>query len=185
MTIWAIKSENPPLWDTFRDVRLYVFVAVFVGLGMLTPWIFHRVHLAGPTFLPMHFFVLVGGLLFGWRVGVLAGLLTPAVSFVVSGMPVPLLLPQITSELAMYGLVSGLLRERTGIGTVGVLLSAMIAGRLALGMAVLVADGGAGDPISHVWGVVALGYPGMIMQLLLIPPVVHLLGRRLGPRISS
>ena len=93
----------------YTDIRSYVLTLVFVLLDVLVPWVFHQFHLAGPTFLPMHIFVLIAGLVFGWRAGLIVGLLTPLASYAVSGMPVLRILPQIAVELSAYGL-DGLIR---------------------------------------------------------------------------
>ncbi len=54
----------------FTDTRLYIFVTAFIALDVAIPWACHLIHpLAGATFLPMFFFTLLAGLLFGWRAG--------------------------------------------------------------------------------------------------------------------
>src|SRR5665648_354686 len=74
----------------FSDLRLYVYVSLFVALDVSVPWLCHIIHpLAGPTFLPLFFFVLLAGILFGWRAGILVGMLTPLMSYALSGMPLP------------------------------------------------------------------------------------------------
>lgn len=177
----------------FRDARLYVFVSIFTALDIIVPWIFHQFHLAGPIFLPMHIFVLSAGLVFGWRAGFLVGLFTPLISFGVSGMPQLTLLPQITLELITYGVVAGLLREKFNLRTIWALFGAMLSGRLALGLAVLLLYCGTAipipyvssaikenmphaiTPITYVWAVIQQGWPGIIIQLILIPPVAKVL----------
>lgn len=109
----AISRAQPfPVVLKYNDIRSYALTAVFVLAAVLVPWVFHQFHLAGPTFLPMHIFVLIGGLVFGWRAGLIIGLLTPLASYAVSGMPVLRLLPQIVIELSAYGLIAGILREK-------------------------------------------------------------------------
>jgi hypothetical protein len=130
----------------------------------------------------MQFFSLTAGLLLGWRAGLLAGILTPWASFALSGMPVLSLLPQITVEMAAYGLVSGLLGQRAGGRTLWALVGAMVSGRLALGLAVFVTEGSIADSISYVWAAVDRGYTGMLLQGLLVPPCVALMRRWLEHR---
>jgi uncharacterized membrane protein len=164
---------------TYTDIRSYVFTFVFVALAVLVPWGFHQYHLAGPTFLPMHIFVLAAGLVFGWRAGLIVGALTPLVSYSVSGMPVLTILPQILVEISTYGLVAGLLREKLNLSVVWSLLGAMLAGRLALCLTVsaiyLVAGeiysplGLESNPLTAVWSTIKQGWPGIIIQLALIP----------------
>ena len=170
----------------YTDIRSYVFTAVFVSLAVATPLVFHQFYLAGPTFLPMHIFVLVAGLLFGWRAGLAVGLLTPLTSYAVSGMPALTILPQIVVELSVYGLVAGILRERFNLRVLWALIGAMVAGRLALLLTVSIiylagavySPLGAGkSPLTVLWTVVSLGWPGILVQLVSIPLLMKLLER--------
>jgi len=171
----------------YVDLRSYVFTMVFVALGVSTPWVFHQFHLAGATFLPMHIFLLTAGLLFGWRAGLIIGLLTPLASYAVSGMPVLAVLPQITIELMAYGLIAGLLREKFNLKMAWCLLGAMIGGRLALVIAVTIIyaiSGGSysplgaeANPLFVLGSVVKQGWPGIVIQLVSVPLLVILGGR--------
>lgn len=126
--------------------------------------------LAGKMFLPMHFFVLGAGLLLGWRAGLVVGLLTPLVSFSVSGMPIIAVLPFIAIELAAYGFFAGLLQERFKNIWVS-LVGAMVLGRifLWLGVALLPTKLAA---TSYVAGAVSAGWRGIVLQILLVPIAV-------------
>ena len=184
----AIAKPQPfPIVLRYTDIRSYVFTLGFVLLDVLVPWGCHQFHLAGPTFLPMHIFVLLAGLLFGWRAGLIVGFLTPLASYAISGMPVLRVLPQIAVELSAYGLVAGILREKLNLRIIWSLIGAMISGRLALCLAVLsiYLIGGesysplglAANPFTVVWAVINQGWPGIVIQLALIPIVVWLAGK--------
>ncbi len=184
----AISKPQPfPIILKYTEIRSYIFIGVFVLLNVATPWVFHQFHLAGPTFLPMHIFVLLAGLLFGWRVGLIVGFLTPLASYAVSGMPLLRILPQIVIELSAYGLVAGILRERFNLRPIWSLLGAVIAGRLALCLGALVIYLIAGkiysplgleaNPFLTVWSVIKQGWPGIVVQLTLIPAVIWLVGK--------
>ena len=177
---------------TYTNIRSYAFTAIFIALAVATPWVFHHFYLAGPIFLPMHIFVLLAGLLFGWRAGLIVGLFTPLVSYGLSGMPVLTLLPQIVVELSFYGLAAGMLRERLRLRVMWSLLGAMIAGRLTLLLTVTILSlegavysplslyTGAGaevNPLAALWSAVLLGWPGIVIQLVSIPLIVKLLER--------
>lgn len=170
----------------YTDIRSYVFTAVFVSLAVATPWVFHQFYLAGATFLPMHIFVLVAGLIFGWRAGLAVGLFAPLASYAISGMPPLMILPQIVVELSVYGLAAGILRERFNLRNIWALIGAMVAGRLALLLAVSIiylagavySPLGAGkSPLAILWTVVSLGWPGILVQLVSIPLILKLLER--------
>lgn len=163
----------------FSDARLYVFASAFMALDVLIPWVCHYVHpLAGLTFLPMHIFVILAGLLFGWRAGLLVGLFTPLISFGVSGMPVLAILPRITVELSAYGLAAGFLRGKLNLRILWALIGTMVIGRLALGLAVLLFSWGEANPLLYVWSVIEQGWPGMLIQLIIIPPLARVLSNR-------
>ena len=189
----AITKPQPfPIVLKYTDIRSYIFTLVFVFLDVLVPWIYHQFHLAGPTFLPMHIFVLLAGLLFGWRAGLIIGFLTPLASYAISGMPVLQILPQIVVELSAYGLVAGILREKFNLRAIWSLIGAMISGRLALYLAVLsiyliVGEmysplGLEANPLIVVWSVIKQGWPGIVSQLVSIPIVIWLVGKFVAPK---
>ena len=179
--------QGLPLVLKYTGVRSYIFPSVFVLLSVASPWVFHQFHLAGPTFLPMHIFVFVAGLLFGWRTGLVVGLLTPLTSYAASGMPALQVLPQIVVELSVYGLVAGILREKFDLLVIWSLLVAMVAGRLALCIGAIVTHFTIGTLYSPlgleanhflvVWSVIKQGWPGIVMQLALIPAIIWLVGK--------
>ena len=184
----AVSTPRPfPTILRYTDIRSYVLTLVSVSLAVSVPWVFHQFHLAGPTFLPMHIFVLIAGLAFGWRAGLIVGLFTPLASYAVSGMPVLRILPQIVVELSAYGLVAGILREKFNLRVVWSLAGAMIGGRLALCLTVLIIYLVAGEsysplgleanPFIVVWSVMKQGWPGIVIQLASIPMIIWLVGK--------
>ena len=181
---------NLPLRLRFTDARSYALITTLVLFGIWMPRLFHLFNLAGPTFLPMHIFVLVAGLIGGWRAGLMVGLITPLFSFAVSGMPSGIILPQVTLELATYGLVAGWARENWHWGIARSLVAAMFAGRLVLGLALLLIYliigtsqsplGIAAGPVTALWEALRQGGPGILLQLALLPWFVRWLGAYLG-----
>lgn len=186
------KSRTFPKTLIYTDIRSYAFTAFFVSLAIATPWVFHQFYLAGPIFIPMHIFVLLAGLLFGWRAGLGVGLLSPLVSYGLSGMPVLTILPQIVVEVSFYGLVAGILCDRFRLRVIWSLIGAMIAGRLALLFTVSILWFGGtiysplslyagraaeANPLAVTWSVISLGWPGIVIQLIFIPLILKLLER--------
>jgi LytS/YehU family sensor histidine kinase len=171
----------------YKDIQSYLLTAALVMLAVFVPWVFHQFHLAGPTFLPMHIFVLITGLLFGWRAGLLVGLFTPLVSYFISGLPALNVLPQVVIEVSAYGLIAGMLREKYNLRTMWSLLGAMIGGRTALLLAIsiiyLIAGqsysplGLQANPLASFWSTVKQGWPGIVIQLISIPAIIWLVGK--------
>ncbi|MBE6546214.1 MAG: ECF transporter S component [Ruminococcaceae bacterium] len=131
--------------------------------------------LPGEVFLPMHLPIMLVGLLAGPYAASVAGLLGPAVSFALSGMPTAATLPFMMIELCAYGLVAGLLRICRMPTTLKVLI-VQLAGRGARAVAVLLAvyafSNTAVSPTS-IYTSIVTGLFGMILQLVLLPLICH------------
>ena len=183
----ALNAQPMPLTLKLTDARTYGIITAFVVLSVLTPWAFHQFQLAGATFLPMHFFIFIAALTCGWQAGLLVGLLTPFASYAISGMPALTILPQVAVEAAVYGMLAGLLRQKYNLNVAWSLLGAMVGGRLALLLAVIVVQfvsgnvysplGAAANPYAAVWHTVALSWPGMLAQIAIIPAALWAIGR--------
>jgi len=181
-----------PLSLKLNDVRTYLFITAFVVLSVLTPWALHLYPLAGPTFLPMHLFIFVAALAGGWQAGLVVGLLTPFASFAVSGMPPATILPQLAVEVTAYGLIAGVLRQKYNLNVFLSLLGAMAGGRIALLVAVFAIQaitghvysplGPTATPLAAVWNTIAQSWPGMLVQLAVIPAAFWAIGRLLAGR---
>lgn len=130
--------------------------------------------------LPMHIPILIAGLFLGPAVGLLVGLVTPILSSLLTGMPVFFpMLPIMIFELGTYGLISGYVFKKLRLNTYVSMIIAMISGRLVAGVVVFVlvkffAFKGAG-PVLFIKGAIITGLPGILIQLVFIPPIVKLL----------
>ena len=183
----AINTKPWPLTLKLTDIRSFVVIPVFVLLSVLTPWVFHQLHLAGAAYLPMHLFIVVAALAFGWQAGLITGLLSPLASYAISGMPPLNILPQLTIELATYGLLAGVLHEKFNLRITWSLLGAMIGGRLVLLLTVLLIYfvsgatysplGAETTPILSVWHTIQQGLPGILLQLAIIPVIFWVVRR--------
>ena len=151
---------------SFSEVKFYIFSLSFVGLAVFVPWLAHQFHIAGPKFLPMHFFVIIAAFLFGWRTGLIVGAFSPLISYGIVHLPSAVILPEVVLELSIYGLAIGLLREKN-LNIFIVLFSAMIIGRLARLMFVL-GLGVETNPFYYF----QISWPGIILQLALIPFII-------------
>ena len=145
-----------------------------IAMGVLLPMAFHAGGAAGSIFLPMHIPVLIAGLLLGPVPGALVGLLTPACSALLTGMP-PLFpsLVIMIPELAVYGWVAG--RLRTGRSVLVALIVSMLAGRAVAGFMVWVLAHWVAlqwTPWAYLAATVVKGVPGLIVQLAFIPLLV-------------
>ena len=128
----------------------------------------------GETFLPMHIAILAAGLLGGGTVGVISGALAPLISFALSGMPSIYMLPFMMIELASYGLICGLLANKS-MPTLAKLLIAQIGGRAVRAVFIVGAFYLLGSKIAPavIWTSIAAGLPGLILQWALIPLMIY------------
>lgn len=163
------QTKALPRVLTFSEAKYYLFAAAFTGLAVFFPWLAHQFHIAGQIYLPMHFFILIAGFLFGWRAGLLIGAMSPIISYSLTHMPVIALLPQVILELSVYGLAIGIFREKNFNIWLS-LFSAMILGRLARILFIL-AFASKMDPLKFI----QISLPGIILQLALIPIIIYLL----------
>lgn len=166
-----------------NSTKKIVLAGLCVALGIVLPMAFHAIPNAGSIFLPMHIPVLLCGLICGPVYGLACGAITPAVSSVATGMPPAAILPGMVCELAVYGLVSGLLTERvrTGNRVVDIYISlivAMVCGRLVSGLLnSLIFRAGAYSMQLWVTASFVTSLPGIVIQLIAVPAIVGALMR--------
>lgn len=161
--------------------QLIVRSALFLALTVLLPIAFHQFGFAGRLFLPMHLTVLLAGFICGPVGGCLVGLAAPVISFLLTGMPPAYAVPLMSVELPLYGLAAGLSYEKLHLNIYIALIVSLIVGRLGFALALLVLGllielpYGVG---TYFQAVVITGLPGIILQLVFIPPIVAALKRR-------
>jgi len=183
------------------NLRKHIFPltcgALFLALGVLLPQLFHMAlgRPGGATFLPMHLSVLLAGCFLGWRYGLALGAVTPLVSFLITGMPPIPLLFLMVGELGFYGLASGISnkllrsRERGSLPRIALaVLLAQLCGRavyaaMLLLLGTLLGVRGIPGP-EAVLAAVATGWPGILLQLALVPALVRALHKlKVGTRV--
>ncbi len=158
-----------------------IMTALCIALGIVLPVAFHSIPNAGSIFLPMHIPVLLCGLICGPYYGLACGVLAPLLSSLITGMPPMGYLPGMLCELAVYGLVSGILlrvvNTKHNIANIYIsLIGAMICGRVTYGILnSLIFQ--AGDYSLQIWLTSAFvtSIPGIVIQLIVIPILVFAL----------
>ena len=167
-----------------RPVQKLTYSALFLAIALVLPFITGRIPEIGSALCPMHIPVLLCGFICGWPWGMAAGMTAPLLSSVLFGMPVRF--PKAIAmmfELAVYGLVSGLLYRRLPRKKWSIyasLIIAMIAGRIVWGIARLLLSGLGGE--AFTWALFLAGgftnaVPGIIMHIVLIPVLVMAMDR--------
>lgn len=158
-----------------------VIAGLLLALGIIIPSIFHTTGISGQVFLPMHIPVLLGAFLLPPTYALLLGLLTPLLNSLLTGMPV--LFPMaiiMTFELAAYAFVASYFYRKFRVPLLISLIISMIAGRIVAGgvvylMVLLFAQ--EMDPILFVQGAILTGLPGIGIQIILIPVLLHAINK--------
>lgn len=152
--------------DSLAVQLLLVILAAFI-----LPSLAHMTGLSVRTLLPMHWPVILAGLCFGWRSGLMLGISAPLVSYAFSGMPPLPVLPAMTIELAAYGAVAGLMRETFKLNGFVSAAIALIAGRLVFLAAALAVGSISTSFGEYLQAAMLPGIPAAIAQMLVLPLV--------------
>lgn len=159
-----------------------IITAMCTALCVVLPLAFHSIPAGGKIFSPMHIPILLCGLACGMQYGAICGFAGPLISSLITGMPAMGSLPPMILECVVYGFFAGLFVKliRTRFSFVNLYLAliiAMIGGRVIAGIAkALYFSPGITVKIwMSTYFVVSL--PGILLQLILIPPIVYSLMR--------
>jgi len=163
------------------NIRRITYTAFFIALGIVLPQAVHMI--GGPgvgsIFLPMHIPAIIAGMLLGPVSGMVVGMLSVVVGFTLGMPPMPIA-PFMFIEIGVYGLVAGYLAKNRKVNLYLTLIITMLLGRLASLVSMNIAISLLGFKLPPVFGTVAIytsGLPGIVIQLMIVPPVVYALRR--------
>lgn len=162
-----------------------VLSAMFLALGIVLPIFTGQIREIGNMLLPMHLTVMLCGLICGWQYGALVGVITPLLRSLLFNMPK--MYPNavcMAFELAAYGFIIGILyshAKRKNILTLYVsLILSMLGGRVVWGIvqSILLGFGDNGFTLAMF---ISRGFvtavPGIILQFVLIPAIMLIIGK--------
>ncbi len=157
-----------------------VFSAMFLGLGLVLPFLTGQIQHIGNMLLPMHIPVMLCGLICGWQYGAAIGFIMPIMRSALFGMP--LMYPNaigMAFELAAYGFIIGFMfshaRWQCIKSLYRCLIAAMLGGRLVWGVVQCFLLGIGADGFgfqTFLAGAFINAIPGIIIQLILIPAIM-------------
>ena len=167
------------------NIKKLTLSGLFLALGVVLPYFTGQIKEVGDSLLPMHIPVMIAGFILGKEYGLLVGLILPFLKSIISGMP-PIYPNAVwmSMELLTYGFVSGYLyhnffKEKLW-WLYSTLIISMLSGRLVWGIVKAVLLGIANKPFgieAFLVGGFIDAFPGIIIQLILIPPIVRLLSK--------
>ena len=168
------------------NIKNTALSALFLCIGLILPLFTSQIKEIGDTLLPMHIPVMLCGFICSYGYGFTVGLILPFLrSFMFSMPPFYPNAVWMSAELAVYGLVTGLVysffKVKNLRATYISLISAMLLGRVVWGItkAVLMAAGGKSFTLTlFIAGGFVDALPGIILQLVIIPIIMILINRR-------
>lgn len=180
-----MKSKNR------NSIREITTAGLFTAIGILLPVIFHALGL-GSAFLPMHIPALMAGFVLSVPYAAAVGAATPLLSSLMTGMPpVFPVMPYMVFELAAYASAVSIVSRKFRLNPYLSLIISMAAGRAVAGIAVWILTVLFGaqlpGPLAFVSGAVVTGLPGIILQLVVIPPLIIILKKKnmIGNEVAS
>lgn len=154
----ALKLQSLP----FSNIKTYITATLFILGNIVMPQLFHLIPQGGITWLPIYFFTLIGGYMYGWRVGLLTALASPIINSLLFGMPPVTGLPAILLKSVLLAIIACFAAERFRKVSIGLLFI------VVLGYQIL---GTLGE-----WAIKGdfflacqdfrIGIPGMILQII-------------------
>lgn len=163
----------------YKSVRKLVFSGVFIGLGLVLPFLTGQIPSIGNKLLPMHIPVLIAGFVLGWKHGLIIGFIIPILRSLLFGMPpmFPIAIAM-AFELGTYGFLTGLLYElfpKKNLFIYITLILSMIFGRIVWGAASFFLFGI--NSTAFTWEMFVAGafvnaIIGMVIQIIIIPIIV-------------
>jgi len=160
-----LNKPTLALWG----VRAFAFQAVLIGAAVFLPAAAHLSGAAVRYLLPMHWAVILAGLVYGWRGGGVAGFLAPIVSYQLSGFPLSHMLLPMTVELATYGLATGFLREVVRLNPFISTTVALLLGRIVFILSVLLSGAVAANQIQYFQAALLPGLVAAVCQIAALP----------------
>lgn len=158
-----------------------IYSALFLALAYVLPFLTGQIQQIGNMLCPMHIPVLLCGFICGWQWGLTVGAAAPLLRSLTLVMPPPFPTAVCMAfELAAYGAIAGLMKRllpKKPLFTYVSLLISMAVGRLVWALAMFICLGATGGSFglkAFLSGAIINAVPGIIVQIVLIPPIVML-----------
>ncbi|MCH5307404.1 MAG: ECF transporter S component [Prevotella sp.] len=146
----------------YDEARTYLWTTIFVACNLLLPQLFHLIPQGGIIFAPLSLVILASSYKLGWRVGLLAAILSPIVNHIVTGMPALAVMPLMTTKLALLALIAGFTAQHFRKATLPLIIAVVLAAHFIGGLAELSLTGN----IIATTTDFTLGWPGLLLQIL-------------------
>ncbi len=147
---------------------------VLLGLifaSFALPAVIHSTGLPVRWILPMHLPVIIAGVVYGWRTGLIVGMCAPLTNWLLTGFPYLPVLPAMTIELSIYGGLTGFLSQKSTWRMTLAIGVSLLAGRIGFLGTIILTGGYNGTFGKYAIAAMAPGIAALFGQMLLIPLV--------------
>ena len=146
----------------YNETKTYIWALIFVACNLVLPRLFHLIPQGGIIFAPLSLVIMAGAYKFGWKVGLLAAVVSPVVNHLITGMPAWGVLQVMTLKLVVLALVAGLAAKYFKKVTLSLLIGVLLISELFGGLGEFALTGGIDSTITDF----TIGWPGLIMQIV-------------------
>jgi len=156
------------------DIKNLTTSALIITLGIVIPIAFHAIGM-GSVFLPMYWPLATGAFFLFPRWAIVTGIITPTLSFVLTGMPPvsPPILPVMIAELTILTFTISYLNQKETLGVLWILMIGLVLSKLILFVAAWLISPVIGLPPELISiSSVIHGLPGTVVILILVPLIV-------------
>lgn len=181
----SVQTLFKPRTLNLEGALAYAVEGLFIAAAVLFPMVAHAQGWPVFALLPMHWTILLAGMVYGWKAGLIAGISAPLLSFAFTGMPAPFVLPMILIEVGLYGFVSGLLREKSSLNTFLILGLTLLIGRIGFLASALALGKIQTSLFSFIQSSFSAGVAAAVLQILLLPFLTAALTRSLKPGLEE
>ena len=146
----------------YNETKTYIWALIFVACNLVLPRLFHLIPQGGIIFAPLSLVIMAGAYKFGWKVGLLAAVVSPVVNHLITGMPAWGVLQVMTLKLVVLALVAGHAAKYFKKVTLSLLIGVLLISELFGGLGEFALTGGIDSTITDF----TIGWPGLIMQIV-------------------
>lgn len=158
----------------YDEAKTYLWAAVFVACNLVLPQVFHLIPQGGVIFAPLSLVILAGAYKFGWKTGLLAAVASPLLNHLVFGQPAWGVLQVMMLKLVVLALAAGFTAQYFRQITLPLLVGVVLVSELLGGLGELLLTGGIAATVADF----TIGWPGLLMQVLLTYVIVKQTGLR-------
>ena len=146
----------------YSEVKTYLWAAVFVACNLVLPQVVHLIPQGGIIFAPLSFVILAGSYKLGWKVGLMAAVVSPLLNHYLTGMPAWGVLQVMMLKLVVLALAAGLTAQYFKKATLPLIIGVVLAAEILGGIGEWALTGGIAATVADF----TIGWPGLLLQVI-------------------